>query len=108
MNNQLLPIGSVVLLKGGTKELMINGYLPVDKNTGEIYEYSACLFPEGLLLVDEIALIKADAIEKVLFKGYTTAASENVLKKLTRINNMVKENPNISKEQIETLMTESE
>ena len=27
MNDQLLPIGTVILLKGGTKELMITGYL---------------------------------------------------------------------------------
>ena len=40
MNNELLPIGSVILLKGATKELMINGYLPVDKETGEVYDYT--------------------------------------------------------------------
>ena len=104
MNNELLPIGSVILLKGATKELMINGYLPVDKETGEVYDYTACVFPEGLLLMDNIALVKADAIEKVLFKGYSTAASQNVLKKLSVISNKAKENPNITKEEIEVLM----
>lgn len=104
MNDQLLPIGTVILLKGGTKELMITGYLPVDKETGEIYDYNACLFPEGLLSLDNIALVHADAIEKVLHKGYTTAASENVMKKINTINKKVKENPNITKEEIESLM----
>ena len=37
MKEKFLPIGTVVLLKNGTKKIMITGYLPVskDENTSQ-------------------------------------------------------------------------
>lgn len=44
----LLPIGSVVTLKEGTKKLMIIGRLQQNVNTQKIYDYAGCLWPEGI------------------------------------------------------------
>ena len=45
-----LPIGTVVLLKGGQKRLMITGFCSIPKeDKTKIYDYTGCLYPEGVL-----------------------------------------------------------
>ena len=46
---QLLPIGSVVLLEGAEKRLMICGRIQTDTATGTTYDYSGCLYPDGII-----------------------------------------------------------
>ena len=46
----LLPIGSVVTLKEGTKRLMIIGRLQQNVRTKKVYDYAGCLWPEGYTL----------------------------------------------------------
>ena len=81
---RFLPIGSVVLLKNGRKELMINSYCVMpsgdvyDKNgkventEGTIFDYGACLYPEGMITSDQLFAFNHEQIEKVCFKGYET------------------------------------
>ena len=45
----LLPIGSVVTLKEGTKRLMIIGRLQQNVRTKKVYDYAGCLWPEGYI-----------------------------------------------------------
>ena len=45
--DKYLPIGSVVLLKEGEKRLMIYGVKQKESGTDKIWDYVACLFPEG-------------------------------------------------------------
>ena len=46
----MLPIGSIVYLKEGTSKVMILNRGPVIEQDGEelMYDYSACLYPQGL------------------------------------------------------------
>ena len=80
---RFLPIGTVVLLKGGKKEVMITSYcifptgkLHVDGKevdpAGRMYEYGACTYPEGIINSDEILGFNHDQIEKVCHMGYET------------------------------------
>ena len=73
MNNidgKYLPIGTVVMLKGASKRLMITGFctMPADKKD-EMYDYSGCLYPEGFLSSDQTALFNHDQIEKIYHVG---------------------------------------
>lgn len=44
MEKEFLPVGSVVLLKGGTKRVMVTGFCSVDNDdTTKIYDYTGCL-----------------------------------------------------------------
>ena len=70
MNRDLLPIGSVVLLKGGEKRLMICGRIQVQGGSDVIYDYSACLYPEGITSSDSMYFFNNDAIDVVYFIGY--------------------------------------
>ena len=45
---KLLPIGSVVMLKGGEKRVMICGRIQVRVDNGQLYDYSACFFQKVL------------------------------------------------------------
>ena len=50
MDNMFLPIGSVVLLKGGSKKIMITGYLQeVQNQDKQTFDYRGCPFPEGIM-----------------------------------------------------------
>lgn len=67
-----LPIGSVVLLNEGTKRLMITGFcvVPNDDKT-KVYDYSGCLYPEGVISSDQIALFNHDQIKSIYAIGYS-------------------------------------
>lgn len=67
-----LPIGTVVLLKDATKKLMIIGYCSIgNSNENKVYDYSGCLYPEGLLKSDEVALFNHNQINSIYFMGYS-------------------------------------
>lgn len=73
MNNvgqKYLPIGSVVMLKGGSKRVMISGFCTTStEEQNKIYDYSGCMFPEGFLSSEQTALFNHDQIEKIYFIG---------------------------------------
>ena len=71
MEEKYLPIGSVVLLEGGTKKLMITGYcMETEEQPGVLYDYSGCLYPEGLIRSDVTSIFNHDQIKEIFFKGY--------------------------------------
>lgn len=69
MDKEFLPIGTVVLMKGGTKRLMITGYLPIIKEEKKIYDYSGCLYPEGFLSSEQVGFFNHENIEKIIYMG---------------------------------------
>ena len=73
MNNKekYLPIGTVVLLKEGKKRIMITGYLITpEEDKDKLYDYSACLYPEGIISSDKTILFNHDQIDKIYYMGY--------------------------------------
>ncbi len=66
----LLPLGSVVLLKGANKRLMIIGRIQKQLDSDKVWDYSACYYPEGLINPDKTFLFDNDKIEKVYFLGF--------------------------------------
>lgn len=69
MLEKYLPLGSVVLLKGGEKRVMIYGRRQAAVSDGTIWDYAACLFPEGNVDDEHIYLFNHDQIERVFFVG---------------------------------------
>ncbi len=70
MYKQLLPIGSVVLLKGGDKRVMICGRIQTRTGDDKIYDYSACYYPEGIVGGDSMFFFDHTDIEKIYFLGF--------------------------------------
>lgn len=68
--SEFLPIGSVVLLKGGNKRIMICGRIQAQAGTDIIYDYSACYYPEGIIDTSSMFFFNRDTIETVYYRGY--------------------------------------
>ena len=68
--DKYLPIGSVVLLKNGRKKIMIYGRKQMHVETGEEWDYLACLYPEGNINEEFMYLFNHDQIDKVYYFGY--------------------------------------
>ena len=66
MEESLLPIGSVVLLKESTKRVMIIGVLQKQMvESGEkIWDYSGVYYPEGYMGPDRTFLFNDEQIER--------------------------------------------
>lgn len=84
---KFLPIGSVVLLKDSTKRVMIVGVKQKQVDSEKIWDYSACLFPEGIVDPDRLYLFDAEQIDKLFFIGLQDGES---MQFLDRLNNMEK------------------
>lgn len=95
MKEKFLPVGSVVLLEGATKRLMITGFCTMDaENQSVIYDYCGCLYPEGLISSEETALFNHDQIEKVYHVGFSDEEEVTFKQKLNELinaNNIVGE-----------------
>lgn len=73
MNIRYLPIGSVVKLKNNNKSIMITGYYSVEYARDlEIYDYSGCAYPEGVMIKSSCCSFNQSDIKEVLFEGYKT------------------------------------
>lgn len=70
MEGRFLPVGTVVLLKGGKKRVMIIGFCAMAKEKeGKIFDYSGCIYPEGLMASNQTCMFDHSQIEKIFFKG---------------------------------------
>ena len=67
---KLLPIGSVVLLKNGYKRVMIYGRKQMRNGEEQIWDYIACLYPEGNINPDYAYFFNHDQIDTVFFTGF--------------------------------------
>ena len=71
MFSGLLPIGSVVLLKNSTKKIMIIGVCQGEAgDPNVVWDYAACVYPEGYLGPDKTFLFNNDQIDKIFAVGY--------------------------------------
>ena len=80
---ELLPIGSIVLLKNGEKKLIIIGIKPVDKtNNNAMYDYLAVPYPEGYIKDTLTFFVNHDKIEQVIARGYEDEERTEFIEKL--------------------------
>lgn len=83
MNEKYLPIGSVVLLKNATKRLMVTGFLVSSKEFPEkVFDYSGCLYPEGIITSEQTALFDHEQIEKIYATGFSDSEEKSFKAKL--------------------------
>lgn len=68
--NELLPIGSVVLLKDSNKRVMIVGLKQRQEKEEKVWDYSGCLYPEGIMDPDRLFLFDHDQIQTLFFIGF--------------------------------------
>lgn len=80
---ELLPIGSIVLLKEGKKKLMVFGIRQTDAKSGREYDYSGVLYPEGNLGNETWFLFDDENIAEVYFRGYEDAERKDFLERLS-------------------------
>ena len=81
---QLLPIGSVVLLKGGRKKVMIYGVKQTDKSSGIEYDYISVLYPEGNMGEAGQFLFNHSDIDEIYFRGCEDEERYRFIDKLAR------------------------
>ena len=79
---ELLPIGSVVLLKDAQKPLMVFGVCQTEKDTGKEYDYIGVLYPEGNVGTDVQFLFNHADISKTYFMGYDAPERAEFLQRL--------------------------
>jgi hypothetical protein len=100
MEEKYLPIGTVVLLKNATKPVMITGYLPIssDPLNTTMYDYSSCMFPEGILSSDQNTAFNHEQIDRIMYMGLKNETSFKFLNEVKIIANLHnKEKNSISK-----------
>lgn len=79
-----LPLGTIVLLKEASKKMMIIGYCPVTQDN-KMFDYSGCLWPEGVIGSDKSLLFNHDQIGQIFsegFKNEETIEFNNKIKEL--------------------------
>ena len=87
---KFLPIGTVVLLKGAKKRLMITGFCAYDEGKKDkVYDYTGCLYPEGIISSREMALFDHSQIDKIYYLGLQDQEEKAFKQKL--INKIIQE-----------------
>ena len=82
----LLPIGSIVLLKNGEKKLMIFGIKQTSTDGEEMeFDYIGVMYPEGYLGGEYQFLFNHKDIAEVIFRGYEDAERTEFLVKLAEV-----------------------
>lgn len=84
-----LPVGTVVMLKGGKKRAMITGFCSISgDDKSKIYDYSGCLYPEGFISSNQTLLFNHNQIDKVYHVGLIDEEEKEFKQKL---NEMIKQ-----------------
>ncbi|MDR0266681.1 DUF4176 domain-containing protein [Paenibacillus sp.] len=81
----LLPLGSVVLLKGAQKKLMIYGRKQIQMESNTLYDYLGVVFPEGYIDPNYTFLFNHGDINKIEFVGFSNDEEEKFHKLLEEV-----------------------
>lgn len=86
IGEKFLPIGSVVMLKGGKKRVMVTGFCSVDeKDKEKVYDYAGCLYPEGMITSNQTLLFNHEQIEEVFHLGLSDDEEKQFKEKLNTV-----------------------
>ena len=70
IGEKYLPIGTVVMLKNGTKRVMITGFCTSpNNNQKELWDYNGCFYPEGILASNQVCVFNHEQIDKIYHLG---------------------------------------
>lgn len=103
MNNEYLPIGSIVLLNGGIKKVMVIGYFFNDPtiNKNKVFDYLGAMYPEGVFTLENFLAFDNKDISKIYNLGFSDEEQKHFSKKLIEMkqkyinqNNELIEDPN--------------
>lgn len=90
--NELLPIGSIVLLEGAEKKLMIFGVGQTQLEENKDFDYIGVVYPEGNMGEGSQFLFNHSDIEEIVFRGYEDEERDNFLEMLNSYFGENKEN----------------
>jgi len=102
----ILPIGSVVLLKNADKRVMVIGYYPtILEDEKEItYDYLACLFPEGVIDSNNSMMFNHEDADKIFYYGLIDEEQKYFMEELKHV---VEEENTINDTKIEISIIQS-
>ena len=83
--NELLPIGSVVQIKGSPNHLMIVGHGPISSEEQTHYDYLAINYPFGLGDSMEAIMFDRASVETLLHRGYVDEEAESYYSAIDKI-----------------------
>ena len=96
IGKKFLPIGTVVMLKGGKKRVMITGFCATErKDRTKMWDYSGCMYPEGFLSSTQTCLFNNEQIEKIYHLGLADDDEERKFKK--NLDELIKKSKEIMK-----------
>lgn len=96
MMKDLLPVGSVVLLKDATKKLMIIGILQVNSKENKMFDYLGVPYPEGFVGAENNFLFNHEDINDIIFTGYTNPERDIFMKTMDTLYEPLAANRDIS------------
>ena len=93
VNSKYLPVGSVVLLKDAKKKLVITGFMVYGAGDNkQVFDYSGCLYPEGVIDSNQTAVFNHNQIEKIIYLGYIDEEEKQFKIKLNSLVQNLNEN----------------
>lgn len=88
---EYLPVGSVVLLKGGKKKTVIMGILQMNaENPERVYDYVGVPYPEGYLGQGSSYLFDHSDIDQLVYYGYNDAERQKLIQSIDALCQSVK------------------
>lgn len=88
-----LPIGTVVLLKGGKKRVMIMGFCSTtEKDKTKVYDYTGVLYPEGYLNASQVCLFDHSQIDKIYCLGLSDDEEKKFKVELNKLASNLEQN----------------
>lgn len=100
MFDRVLPIGTIVLLKGARKRVMIIGYCKYKgDDTSKVYDYVGCMYPEGYISPDTTALFDHEQIDAIFSLGFRNMVQYEFQQKLEKALDDMRENKESTQEE---------
>ncbi len=73
MKERFLPIGTIVILKNGTRKVMITSYLIISSGKDKeqkMYDYGGCPYPAGIIESKFAVGFNHDQIKEIVHMGH--------------------------------------
>ena len=81
IREKFLPVGTVVMLKGGSKRVMITGFCSASQEEPDkVWDYTGCPYPEGYISSNQTCLFDHLQIEKIYHLGLAEDEEEKEFK----------------------------